>query len=157
MRTFMKSIALLVALALVQARADWEYTHWGMTPEQVASASKGAVNEIPPAQRDKGGITESAAKGTYSDGAMKMSVGFLFDTKTEGLICVVYSVLDAAQNEMLEAAMVKRYGPPDHSFDVPRMGKDLTWKNKTDSIELVGGASGSPSQVTHCKAGAQFY
>src|SRR5215470_9149821 len=142
MRTFMKGMALLLALAPVQARADWAYTHWGMTPEQVASASKGAVNVIPAAQRDKGGITEAAAKGTYADGAMKMSVGFLFDTKTGGLICVVYSVLDAAQNETLEAAMVKRYGPPDQSSNVPRMGKDITWKNKTDSIEFVGGAPG---------------
>lgn len=156
MRALLTFVVLVFALSPARARADWEYTKWGMTPEQVASASKGAVTVIPPGKREKGGIVESGAKGSYAMGAVKMDAGFLFEAKTGLLVCVVYTVINMAQNEMLETEMVKRFGPPAKSSNLGGMGKDVKWVSPSDDIELVG-ARGGPLQVTHCKPGTTFY
>jgi hypothetical protein len=50
MRSILAAMPIAVMLAPC-ARADWEYTQWGMTPEQVASASGGAVKTSPAADR----------------------------------------------------------------------------------------------------------
>lgn len=135
-----ESVAVIVgllALAPVDARADWEYTRWGMTPEQVASASKGAVAVLPEAKRKKVSEAhmENGAEGRYADGPLEMHVGFGFDDKTHGLRCVVYDVLDPKQSPELKEAMVKRYGPPDRTSKLEGILETLTW-DKTDHIEL---------------------
>jgi hypothetical protein len=78
----------------VPAKANWAYTQWGMTPEQVAAASSGAVQVLPSSQRTRNDVDrwEMAAKGTYKDGSLTMDAGFTFDTQHGGLTCVMYNV-----------------------------------------------------------------
>jgi hypothetical protein len=92
MRAMLAAIAIFVVLA-PHARADWEYTKWGMTPEQVAGASKGAVKVVPAADRYKNEDDhwEIAAQGSHSDGPLSLNIGFTFDTKAGGLKCVLYN------------------------------------------------------------------
>jgi hypothetical protein len=120
------------------ALADWEYTKWGMTPEQVAGASKGAVKIIPQAQRKRieEAKMESGAEGTFSDGELKLHVAFSFDTGGSGLNAVGYDALDPAQNELLKAWLVRKYGPPDSKGGLPAIGL-TTWDwAKPDEIEM---------------------
>ena len=69
------------------ARADWLYTKWGMTPEQVAAASHSAVHVIPNADRRR--ITEInleyGAEGLFTDASLELRVSFGFDTQRGGL------------------------------------------------------------------------
>src|SRR5260370_10938211 len=92
MRAILAATVIFAALA-PQARADWEYTKWGMTPEQVAGASKGAVTVVPAANRYKNEDDhwEIAAQGTHSDGPLRLDVGVTFDTEAGGFKCVLYN------------------------------------------------------------------
>lgn len=149
-RTLVTAAAAL-ALSATAARADWAYTHWGMTPEQVAQASGGAVHVIPEAERRT--ITEAdlqtGAEGTYADGAVKLQVKFGFDTNTGGLSCVIYAVQDAAQGDALKEAMIKRYGQPENTSGLPAIGMtEVSW-SKPDDISLTQ-STGERAFVIHC-------
>ncbi len=83
--------ALAVMAAFPQyASANWEYTTWGMTPDQVIAASHGKATLLPVSQpyRDDNAHWEMAVKSTYSDGPVNLYVGFTFDTQGQGLRCV---------------------------------------------------------------------
>ena len=132
--------------------ADWEYTHWGMTPEEVASASGGAVTVLP---EDKREVIESAemtnaAEGTFTSGDVKMRVGFSFDSNDGGLVCVAYAVYAATDNPKLEAYMRQRYGQPANESSLEAIGMtSLTWKTPDDiSLDMM---KDQPGTVIHCR------
>jgi hypothetical protein len=148
MRVIPAAIAA-IALLIPAARADWEYTKWGMTPEQVAAASKGEVKVVPVPQRykDEDNHWEIAAQGTHIDGALRLDVGFAFDTQSGRLKCVLYNAL-GDQATPLKDVLVKRYGPPqsDENFAGTAM---LKW-SKPDAIELALAKNPVAAAVTHC-------
>ena len=133
--------ALLVFLGAgssAPAMADWEYTKWGMTPEQVASASKGAVKVLPSNQRKRieEAKMESGAEGTFTDGELRLHVAFSFDTGGAGLVAIGYNVLDPAQNDLLQDWLIRKYGPPHAKGGIPTIGLS-TWDwEKPDEIEM---------------------
>jgi hypothetical protein len=137
MRT-LAAIAVLASLFSSPAWANWEYTRWGMTPEQATAASNGAVKLLPPDQRKKlpEADLEAVADGTWTDGPLKLHVGFSVDMKTGGLKCVFYNVLDETQNKLLKEAMVKRYGAPQSTSGLPAIGMETLHWSKPDSIDL---------------------
>jgi hypothetical protein len=141
----------VLTLSSATGRADWAYTRWGMTPEQVAQASKGAVAVLP---KDKWHKTpennlQMAAQGTHGEGAVKLNVSFLFDMKTGGLSCVTYAVADPAQSKGLEDALVKRHGPPDSRGGLPAIGMTtLEWRAQ-DEIDLTM-TQGERAWTLHC-------
>jgi hypothetical protein len=131
-------VALSGGLAMRPAHADWEYTKWGMTPEQVARASRGAVQAIPAAQRTRIPEVklESGAEGTFSDGALRLQVGFSFDIPGGGLAMVQYAVLNAEQSGQLKEWMVRRYGQPQSVSGVPAIGMEILNWTTGDEISL---------------------
>ena len=72
-----------IALALVScgasaAKADWEYTKWGMTPQQVVSASKSLATEASDLRPDSdGNVTKLVAP--YQSGKFSFEAQFGFD------------------------------------------------------------------------------
>jgi hypothetical protein len=146
MRAILAAI-VIVAASAPHARANWEYTKWGMTPEQVVGASKGAVKIVPAADRYKDDEHEIAAQGSHNDGPLHLDVGFMFDNKGGGLTCVLYNATgeDAA---VLKAILIKRYGPPtkEGSF---LSSQTLEWKTP-DEIGFVMGQTPVADVVTHC-------
>ncbi len=63
---------------------------------------------------------------------------------------VVYNVVDQAQIAQLKDALIKRYGPPQKTSDIPGMMTSLAW-DKPDSIELM--MRQGAAAVMHCKPG----
>src|SRR6201996_2047215 len=60
------------------AKADWEYTKWGMTPEQVVSASKNLAKEGSDLHPDSdGNVTKLVAP--YRSGKFSFEAQFGFD------------------------------------------------------------------------------
>jgi hypothetical protein len=120
------------------AMADWEYTKWGMTQEQVASASKGAVSVIPKAQRKRveEAKMESGAEGTFTDGGLRLHVTFSFDTNGTGLNAVGYNVLDPAQNDLLKSYLTRKYGQPKNRGGIPAIGYESWSWEKPDEIDM---------------------
>jgi hypothetical protein len=151
------SIALAMVFAAVVggpsvARADWGFTHWGMTPEQVVSASGGSAHLIAPAnrQRDVADHWEVAAVGDVHDGGLTLDGGYMFDTRGSGLTCVMYNATgdDVAK---LRDGLIARYGQPrkDSAFGPLRT---LTWQTP-DAIELAINQTPLAAVVTHCAPG----
>jgi hypothetical protein len=140
-------------MAISGAKAEWAYTKWGMSPEQVAKASNAAVHVIPEAERKTvpGADLRTGAEGTYSDGDVRLRVAFSFDpAKGGGLSCVVYSVVDEKQSSALEDLMIKRYGEPSHKSGLPAIGMTtLNW-DKPDEMYLQM-VTDTPAFVMHCK------
>jgi len=67
------------------AVADWQYTRWGMTPEQVISASRGQVSWRAIRQPRTGGPTEELG-GTYVAGARTFDLKFTFTENRLSLV-----------------------------------------------------------------------
>lgn len=135
--------AILGALACAcvghAAHADWLYAKWGMTPEQVAAASRGTVTVIPKAKRTQ--LTdlkmEHGAEGTYTDGKLTLRVNFSFDTSGGGLAMVGYGAMDPAQNTMLQDWMAQKFGPPQSTGGLPAIGMQTFHWRGTDEIDLT--------------------
>jgi len=130
-------LAFLALLALPRpAAADWEYTKWGMTPEQVVKASTGAVLETRarPAGGDSG--LEIRAEGEFVSGSLRFDVSFGFDNGGR-LAFVTYSIDRASQNALLLDWLIRRHGEPQAQQDPDGDVKTLIWSRPgTDSIEL---------------------
>jgi hypothetical protein len=150
MRKAMAIIVLPVLLTPLQARADWVYTTWGMTPEQVVEASGGAATLIPPAERREVAGRELDAQGNFKDGHILLHVFFGFDAKTHELTCVFYNVANELQNARLKYRLTERYGAPSGN-EIAGVG---IWHwSKPDAIDLQS-MTGVASSVQHCRAGA---
>jgi hypothetical protein len=134
------------------AAADWAYTKWGMTPEQVVAASNGTAHVLPADKRTRNDADkwEIAADGNYKDGDLPLSTGFMFDLKSGGLICVVYNAT-GKPSEALEAKLTQRYGSPAEQSDIFTM-KTIHW-TKPDDVELTVDVKRLTAAVMHCQAG----
>jgi hypothetical protein len=135
-----RTLPLVWAMLLIAsaARADWQYTHWGMTPEQVVAASKGTAQLLPEKDRPRLPPRVTAAKGDYQDGPLPLRVTFSFDIATNGLACVSYGVSNHVYDDGLKAALTKRYGPPKTTSGPGFLGMTtLVWKTPTDQIEAT--------------------
>jgi hypothetical protein len=132
------------------AWANWEYTRWGMTLEQVVAASKGAVKALPANARPTAAGLRAAATGTHKDGNLMLEVRFSFDEKTNGLACVAYVVRNSAQNALLKDTLMKRYGRPQNEGGLPAIGlEEITWTRPMDQITLMI-TQGERANVLHC-------
>jgi hypothetical protein len=143
-------LAVLCSCLAVPAKANWAYTQWGMTPEQVAAASSGAVQVLPLSQRTRNDADrwELAAKGTYKDGSLTIDAGFTFDTQHGGLTCVMYNVR-GDDVTVLRETLGKRYGKPfkERSSSIDQ---DVFW-HTPDEIEFVALKNPVVAAVTHCQ------
>jgi hypothetical protein len=148
-------LCLWLALAAASgpaAHADWAFTRWGMTPEQVVAASGGTAHLVPPGKRhrDEPDHWEIAAEGTSREGSVPLQTGYMFDTQGRGLICVLANATgdDAAR---LRDALLARYGQPreDSSFGPMRT---LAW-TKPDAVELTLNENPPTAAVTYCAPG----
>ena len=71
-------VLALVCCGASAAKADWEYTKWGMTPQQVISASKNLTRESSDLHPDSdGNITKLVAP--YQSGKFSFEAQFGFD------------------------------------------------------------------------------
>ena len=116
------------------AHADWQYTKWGMTPVQVASASKGTVNvgKGKPDQEYEG--AEIGATGTFTSGNYSFTVNFHF--RDEKLVDVRLNLV-RGERYALKNDLLGLYGKP---FDESIGGLDLTtWHDpeKNNRVDLL--------------------
>jgi hypothetical protein len=153
--TFFKTIVRLLPLALAMlliattADADWQYTHWGMTPEQVVAASRGAAQVVPEKNRPRGLPMLTAATGAYQDGPLELRVTFQFNTASNALACVSYGVNSHDNDDAFKAALVKRFGPPQKTSGGGFLGTTLSWTTPTDQIDATFSKS-DPAFAMQC-------
>src|ERR1700689_2996868 len=77
----MKLLGILLALACCgasAAKADWQYTKWGMTPQQVVSASKNLATEGSDLRPDSDGNVSKLVP-QFQSGIFSFEAKFGFD------------------------------------------------------------------------------
>ncbi len=132
--TWMAGLSALVAASPVHA--DWQYTKWGMTPEQVVAASSGRATLLPARQRPRLPPLETAATGEFKDAALTLRTVFSFNTDGKGLACVFYGLTSRDGADVFKALLISRYGQPQRTSGLPAIGQEtLGWATATDEIE----------------------
>ena len=149
-------VLVLACCSVSAAKADWEYTKWGMTPQQVVSASKNLArastdpNDLLP--DSDGNVTKLVAP--FQGGKFSFEAQFGFDAADR--LASVTLVLDdkVAQMDMesmnmdmpmdadrgichdLDMSINRAYGPPpyhgvNHSYGMEK------WQDKKDKNNVA--------------------
>lgn len=133
------AIALCAVSSAGSGHADWAYTNWKMTPEQVVKASKGLVQLVTPQEAGGDGSNLAfAARGVYPAGALRFDVSFGFDRTDGHLAVVTYSIDRASQNPTLKDWLIGKYGQPQSKGAGEDGGERWRWTAPgKDEIELT--------------------
>ncbi len=151
----MRPLALGLAALLVAspALADWQYTRWGMTPEQVVAASRGKVTLLPEARRPRVPPLVTAASGEFTDGALVLRTVFSFAIEGNGLECVTYGVRNPENDEAFKALLIRRFGQPQTTGGLAILGMtQLGWVVGNDEISATF-TKDDPGYVMQCRKG----
>jgi hypothetical protein len=151
-RSCLRVLILLNFCSPSLAMAHWAYTQWGMTPEQVVAASAGTAKLLPAAgrTRNEDDHWELSVEGTYRDGPLNLSVGFMFDTQSGGLKCVMYNAT-GADVTLLRDTLIGRYGKPVNESGF-LSSRTATWRTP-DNIEFTAALRPVAAVVSHCVLG----
>jgi hypothetical protein len=127
---------ILVLLFANDARADWQYTRWGMTVEQAMSASGGKLQITTASERQQHGRLEQepGLTGDYVTGDFSFRVDLFFGSA--GLRMVSLDLKDGSQAQLLVDSLQVRYGSPqeDMSRGSAKAAHALLLENTTVSM-----------------------
>lgn len=152
--------ATLLLMNLEPARADWEWTQWGMTPVQALSASHGKAMSATPAEKKRRtyrkGFVPIRVPELVADhhvGDTQLVAYLLFDIDTAKLVCVdLLPKPGQALPATLRATLARAYGQPEQEQrqELPGLTwTTTTWVHGDDRIELQQGGLGAKLQ--YCK------
>lgn len=103
-------LAGLCALACsTPALADWRYTRWGMSPEEVIAASAGAASAVKDEKGKRVRDYRRLAVGEVAEGDTKFMVEFYFDQKKLKLIR--YVPTGGMNCTSVEEFLLRQFGP----------------------------------------------
>lgn len=130
-------IALAATIAAsAPARADWQYTKWGMSIAEVVNASKGELQRCgaacPKLQTD---AEAAAVSGPYQSGPFEFKAFAYFTRGTGQLSSMLLYLKDVDQGFRLEDEMKAKYGRPTSQSDLS-MSRTTIWLTETDKIEF---------------------
>jgi hypothetical protein len=143
------SVALVVAMAVapLDARADWQCTRWGMTPEQVLAASAGQLKACDEACKGQDtNIQIARFLGPYQFGPFKFTAYMLFDRRSNTLAQVTLGLNQPNDAGALIGALRLEYGEP-AAIDYSQSMQVIMFRNSTDEINVV--VIGDRSHVTN--------
>lgn len=113
MRVPMTLLPLSALLLASPAYADWQYTRWGMTPEQVTAASSGKVTVGPGDPQEEYPSAKIGASGDYSNGEFSFKAKFYFaNGKLVDVRLKLVSADLVGDGYKIKNALDGRYGKP---------------------------------------------
>jgi hypothetical protein len=121
---------------LQYANADWQYTNWEMTPDQVIAASGGkSVRDDTPSSGK--GPNRRLLKGDYTSGQFHFRVEFYFNENTNRLSLVQLQLLDPGLGYTLEQSLISKYGKPLEAH--PGVIRITRWQDASNNnrVELL--------------------
>jgi hypothetical protein len=108
-------VAILTGLLLASAavsQADWEYTTWGMTVDEVRQASQGRARDNDPTKHDIRAGSRSLLQAPYDAYGWHFTARLLFNTRTNRLDEVSLEAQGGCDGVRLARAVQQTYGPP---------------------------------------------
>ncbi len=133
------AVALFVATS-APAHADWQYTKWGMTPEQVAAASKGAVTVGTGDPGDHYAGADIGATGTYVSGDYTFSAVFYF---VQGKLADIRLKMNGPDGYKLKNDLDGVYGKPfyESGGNFPLVTYHDVAKNNRVDLLMIGSST----------------
>ena len=138
---------LLIAFSCA-ASADWQYTKWGMTVDEVVEASGGKATKIDDSRRDSE-MEKAMATAPFVAGDFVFEAGFMFG-KRDLKLQTVKLKLKEGNGYSLYAALVNRYGKPDtkDKTEVTELAKWIVTGDNNNVIWFVIGGEVTSLQYT---------
>ena len=133
----------LAALAVLAepALADWQYTRWGMSPDEVKKASEGAAVENQDRSLDADGL-KAQLVAPFAGATLPFDAVFLFGIR-DRLAVVTLNPRDLASCARLPDVLRAHYGPPlsNEAADKARTARwnDYGNNNVVNFLDLGGG------------------
>jgi hypothetical protein len=120
------------------ARADWKYTQWGMTVDQVLAASKGKLRRCSPPVCRAHVTTTSAAQlyGEETDGGFTFTVFALFERWSGRLASIDLRLWKTEQADSLISVVRTKYGEPT-SQSHGAILESYVWRAQNDQISIL--------------------
>lgn len=115
---------LTTCLMVGPVQADWQYTRWGMTQQQVVRASRGAAKH-----------EGSKLVAPYRTGTFDFRVEFSFEA--DRLASVQLKLIDPTLCPRLYASLRDRYGEP------PRGGHFVRWDDRQSNNKIIYAGAGT--------------
>ncbi len=152
-------IAVGLAFSTTAANADWQYTKWGMTPDQVIEASTGQAERITPLTREYR-LRGKWVRSSHKFGDWAFDVVFRFDVNSSGLNMIKLRLKDKNRCDSLVSALKAEH--EDSIVKVISGGwRILSWNDQELNLQLryiegrIGGIPVSCGmEYTPAKAGA---
>jgi hypothetical protein len=120
------------------AHADWQFTKWGMTPDQVVAASGGKAAVLPAKNHVSSQGLRVVAAMPWESETLHFQVGFMFDGKN-ALRRVSMLLKSGGTAADLLRALKAKYGPPDQQMS--EAGAVYAHWYRADDINFLAVAS----------------
>lgn len=136
-----KFIVLLLTFLPALAHADWQYTKWGMTPQEVIDASGGIAVPDPQSQGHSIKDDISLLTGPYqidsvNAGRFEFSAYFLFDKQTRTLSRVSLRLKNPEQCNSLARELNDKYGTPRVVGGLAALWTDESSNNRIQFLQI---------------------
>jgi hypothetical protein len=133
------AITAVIVLSAATAHADWQYTRWGMTPEETLAASKGKLKRCDPCDIQTNDTAAAAQLfGPYQSGEFNFTAFAFFDKRTNKLAHVTLKLTTPEKGLDLIGTLRIRYGEPAMQSTSAVMIL-FVWREPKDQISIAGG------------------
>ena len=104
--------AMLGCIFNIPAKAEWEYTRWGMSVDEVVEASEGAAIPVNPDEQFffEDDTQQTLLQSQWSTDSYSFDVFFNFSVSDSKLLEIVFK--STGNNEDLGLAMIEEFGLP---------------------------------------------
>jgi hypothetical protein len=145
-------VAILISLLLASAaisQADWEYTTWGMSVDEVRQASQGRASDDDPTKHDIRVASRSLLQAPYEAYGWHFTARLLFSTRTQRLDEVSLEAQGWCDGVRLARAVQQTYGPPASTTTYGTI-RVTSWEDPSNNtrLELLNIASTCYLNVT---------
>ena len=103
--------AVAIGSWTLPAKADWQYTRWGMTKEEVVSASRSTVFAVTKSEKGNASERQYLLASSYNTAGFSFQVQFFFN-KQERLDLITLNLVPLKECESLRLKLTDIYGPP---------------------------------------------
>ena len=143
--------AALILAAMITcgpARADWQYAHWGMTPEETLAASHGQLRWCDAqCKRQVSDDDIALLYGDYQSGEFKFTLFMFFGKETKSLSYVRLRLTEPKKSDQLVEVFRKQYSEPKKQENTEVM-KTFTWNADFNWITIRQIGYGAPPDLT---------
>ena len=131
------------------AAADWQYTQWGMTPDQVAAASNATARPNLDRRLDADGL-RAALTVPYEGTAIPYTAVFLFDAENK-LQTVTLNPVGGIAGPVIVQAQAAHPGLPEGKVDLLK-SKTLRWDDiEDDNLVVYADLGGNACNIQYSR------